>query len=116
MEKEVYYLISQDYYDNEIMDVIKKNDILSKINEKETIEIDMEEIENVFEVMEEEVYRIIRIHKNEGKFKVGNKIYVDYGMISFYTKKMNGEIDEISVFPMKIIKKERILFYNSKMD
>ena len=35
-------------------------------------------------------------------------------MISFYTKKNNGEIDEVSIFPTKIIKKEEIDFYETR--
>ena len=90
----IYYLISQDFYTCEIIDVLTKNDVLSCIKEKNTeaIKIDIADIDNLFEVIEKEnnVYIIIHIHKyqkNFGKFKVGNTIYFDNGMISFYTKK-----------------------------
>jgi len=123
MNNQVYYLISQDFYDCEIMDVLNKNNVLSCIKEKNTkaIEIDIEDVDNLFEVLNEKdnVYKIIHIHKhqqNHGKFEVGDTIYVDLGIISFYTKKINGEINEISVFPTKIIKKEEILLYNSNVE
>ena len=121
MNTPIYYLISQDFYACEIIDVLTKNDVLSCIKEKNTeaIKIDIADIDNLFEVIEKEnnVYIIIHIHKyqkNFGKFKVGNTIYFDNGMISFYTKKNNGEIDEVSIFPTKIIKKEEIDFYETR--
>ena len=121
MNTPIYYLISQDFYACEIIDVLTKNDVLSCIKEKNTeaIKIDIADIDNLFEVIEKEnnVYIIIHIHKyqkNFGKFKVGNTIYFDNGMISFYTKKNNGEIDEVSIFPTKIIKKEEIVFYETR--
>jgi hypothetical protein len=123
MNTPIYYLISQDFYSCEIMDVLNKNDVLSCIKEKNTeaIKIDMTDIDNLFEVIKKEnnIYTIIYIHKHQknfGKFKVGNIIYFDNGMISFYTKKNNGEIDEVSIFPTKIIKKEEILLHNSEVD
>ena len=123
MNTPIYYLISQDFYACEIIDVLTKNDVLSCIKEKNTeaIKIDIADIDNLFEVIEKEnnVYIIIHIHKyqkNFGKFKVGNTIYFDNGMISFYTKKNNGEIDEVSIFPTKIIKKEEILLHNLEVD
>lgn len=119
----IYYLISQDFYACKIIDVLTKNDVLSCIKEKNTeaIKINIADIDNLFEVIEKEnnVYIIIHIHKyqkNFGKFKVGNTIYFDNGMISFYTKKNNGEIDEVSIFPTKIIKKEEILLHNLEVD
>ena len=123
MNTPIYYLISQNFYACEIIDVLNKNDILSCIKEKNTeaIKIDMADIDNLFEVIKKEnnVYTIIHIHKHQknfGKFKVGNTLYFDNGMISFYTKKNNGEIDEVSIFPTKIIKKEEILLHNLEVD
>ena len=120
MNNTVYYLISQDFCDCELMDVINKKNVLSCIKEKNTeaIKIDIADIDNLFEVIKEEdyVYKIIHIHKHQknfGQFKVGDTIYVDQGMISFYSKKKNGEINEISIFSTKIIKKEEILLQNS---
>ena len=100
-----FSLISQDFNDCEIFDIQNKN--------TEAIKIDIVDIDNIFEVIKEEdnIYKIIHIHKhqkNHGKFEVGDTIYLDFGMISFYTKK-NGDINEISVFPTIIIKKEEIL-------
>jgi hypothetical protein len=126
----VYYLISKEYYDNEIMHWLYKNNILSWIREKDTepvdtepLEIDTVDIDNLFEVLKEEreregdnVYKIIHIHKNQeicGKFKVGDTIYLGGGMLSFYTKKINGEIDEVALFQTEIIKKEKITLYYS---
>ena len=83
INKPVYYLISQDFY---------KIDCLSGIREKNTeiIKMDTEDIDNLFEIIKEEkknLYKIIHIikqHKNV--FKVGDLIYLDFGIISFYTK------------------------------
>ena len=79
------------------------------------------DIDNLFEVIKKEnnVYIIIHIHKHQknfGKFNVGNILYFDNGMISFHTKKINSEIDEVSIFPTKIIKKEKILLHNLEVD
>ena len=122
MNNQIYYLISQDFYNCELMDIINKNDVLSYIKDKNinAVEINVEEIDNLFEVinLENNVYKIICIHKQPKKqyqFKIDEIIYVSNGMISFYTKKINGEINEISVFPTKIVKKEEIIlnnFYN----
>lgn len=123
MNNQIYYLISQDFHNCELMDIINKNNVLSYIEDKNTnaVKINVKEIDNLFEVINEEnnVYKIIRIHKQsktQYQFKIDDIIYVSGGMISFYTKKINGEIDEISVFPTKIVKKEEIIlnnFYNS---
>jgi hypothetical protein len=122
INKPVYYLISQDFYDCEVYDILNKNDCLSGIHKKtEIIKIDTEDIDNLFEIIKEEeeekLYKIIHIikqHKNV--FKVGDLIYLDFGMISFYTKTINGEIDKIEIFPTGIIEKEKILLYNSLID
>jgi hypothetical protein len=113
---QVYYLISQDFYSSEIIDVLNKNDVLTKIKNinTEVINIDMMEINNLFEVIKEEnnVYKIICIIKHseiQNKFEVGDLIYLDGSMISFYTKN-NGEINNISCLPTEIIEKEKILF------
>ena len=119
INKPVYYLISQDFYGSELYDVLNKNDCLSGIREKNTeiIKIDTEDIDNLFEIIKEEgknLYKIIHINKqHKNVFKVGDLIYLDFGMISFYTKTINGEIDKIEVFPTGIIEKEKILLYNS---
>lgn len=67
-DKQVYYLISQDYYSGEFMDVMYKPDVLSAINDNEINVIYKEDIEehidNLFEVVQEDVncYTIIDIH------------------------------------------------------
>lgn len=115
--KQIYYLISQDYYDNELMDVLYKENVFSSIKDTEITMIDIKNIDNLFEVIQEDNnYKIIYIHKHQkihGKFKVGDKIYLDNGMISFYTKNINGDINELCIFPSKIIKKELITIINS---
>jgi hypothetical protein len=119
INKPVYYLISQDFYGSELYDVLNKNDCLSGIREKNTeiIKIDTEEIDNLFEIIKEEekyVYKIIHIIKQHNNvFKDGDLIYLDFGMISFYTKTINGKIDKIEVLPTGIIEKEKIILYNS---
>ena len=104
MNKQVYYLLSQDYYSSD--DVQNKTNYLSEIREKdaEIIKIDTEEITNIFEVIKNEeernAYTIIYIHKQDRSvFKVGNVIYLDFGMVSFYTKDINGKTDKIEVLP-----------------
>ena len=126
INKPVYYLISQEFYGCEVYDILNKNDSLSGIRKKNTeiIKIDTEDIDNLFEIIKEEekyVYKIIRINKqrylgSSNEFKVGDLIYLDYGMVSFYTKTINGKIDKISVFPTEIIEKEKILLYNSLIE
>ena len=121
-EDTIYYLMSQEFYGFELYDVLNKNDCLSGIREKNTeiIKIDTEDIDNLFEIIKEEeekLYKIIHIikqHKNV--FKVGDLIYLDFGMISFYTKTINGKIDKTEIFPTGIIEKEKILLYNSLID
>ena len=118
--QQVFYLISQDYYNNELMDIINKNNVLSHINEKnlKPVEIDVDEIDNLFELIEEgnNAYKIIYIHKHQrihDKFNVGDIIYMDYGMVSFYTKtETNGKLDKIAIYPTKIAKKEDIILYD----
>lgn len=119
MNNQIYYLISQDFHNCKLMDIINKNNVLSYIEDKNTnaVKINVKEIDNLFEVINEEnnVYIIIRIHKKpktQYQFKIGDIIYLGFGMISFYTKKINGEI---VIFPTKIVKKEEITlnnFYN----
>jgi len=121
--KPVYYLISQEFYGSELYDVLNKNDCLSGIREKNTeiIKIDTENIDNLFEIIkyEEEkyLYKIIHIIKQHNNvFKDGDLIYLDFGMISFYTKTINGKIDKIEVLPTEIIEKEKIILYNSLIE
>ena len=116
MNKQVYYLLSQDYYSSE-------SNYLSEIREKdaEIIKIDTEEITNIFEVIKNEeernAYTIIYIHKQDRSvFTVGNVIYLDFGMVSFYTKNINGKIDKIEVLPTEIIEKGKIALYNSRVE
>ena len=123
INKPVYYLISQDFYGSELYDVLNKNDCLSGIREKNTeiIKIDTEDIDNLFEIIkyEEEkyLYKIIHIIKQHNNvFKDGDLIYLDFGMISFYTKTINGKIDKIEVSPTGIIEKEKIILYNSLIE
>ena len=123
MNKQVYYLLSQDYYGSEIFDIQNKTDYLSEIREKdvEIIKIDTEEITNIFEVIKNEeernAYTIIYIHKQDRSvFKVGNVIYLDFGMVSFYTKDINGKTDKIEVLPTEIIEKGKIALYNSRVE
>ena len=122
INKPVYYLISQDFYSSELYDVLNKNDCLSGIREKNTeiIKIDTEDIHNLFEIIKEEeknLYKIIHINKQHNNvFKVGDLIYLDFGMISFYTKTINGKIDKTEVLPTGIIEKEKILLYNSLIE
>jgi len=126
INKPVYYLISQEFYGCEVYDILNKNDSLSGIRKKNTeiIKIDTEDIDNLFEIIKEEekyLYKIIRINKqrylgSSNEFKVGDLIYLDYGMVSFYTKTIHGKIDKISVFPTEIIEKEKILLYNSLIE
>ena len=74
------------------------------IKKTKIIKIDTKDIDNLFEIIKEEeekLYKIIHIikqHKNV--FKVGDLIYLDFGMI----------------FPTGIIEKEKILLYNSLID
>ena len=118
INKPVYYLISQDFYVCEVYGISNKNDCLSGIHKK--TKIDTEDIDNLFEIIKEEeekLYKIIHIikqHKNV--FKVGDLIYLDFGMISFYTKTIDGKIDKPEIFPTGIIEKEKILLYNSLID
>ena len=121
MNKQVYYLLSQDYYSSD--DVQNKTNYLSEIREKdaEIIKIDTEEITNIFEVIKNEeernAYTIIHIHKQDRNvFTVGNVIYLDFGMVSFYTKNINGKIDKIEVIPTEIIEKGKIALYNSRVE
>ena len=121
INKPVYYLISQNFYDCEVYDILNKNDCLSEIHKKtEIIKIDTEDINNLFEIIKEEekyLYKIIHIikqHKNV--FKVGDLIYLDFGMISFYTKTINGKIDKTEILPTRIIEKKKILIYNSLIE
>ena len=123
INKPVYYLISQEFYGSELYDVLNKNDCLSGIREKNTeiIKIDTEDIDNLFEIIkyEEEkyLYKIIHIIKQHNNvFKDGDLIYLDFGMISFYTKTINGKIDKIEVSPTGIIEKEKIILYNSLIE
>jgi len=123
INKPVYYLISQEFYGSELYDVLNKNDCLSGIREKNTeiIKIDTEDIDNLFEIIkyEEEkyLYKIIHIIKQHNNvFKDGDLIYLDFGMISFYTKTINGKIDKIEVLPTGIIEKEKIILYNSLIE
>ena len=80
MNTQIYYLISQDFYACEIIDVLNKNDILSCIKEKNTeaIKINMADIDNLFEVIKKEnnVYIIIHIHKHQKNFgmSIGAKL------------------------------------------
>lgn len=71
--------------------------------------IDVKNIDNLFEdIQEDNNYKIIYIHKHQKiyeKFKVGDKIYLDNDMISFYSKNINDDINELCIFPTKIIKK-----------
>ena len=112
MNKQVYYLLSQEY-----------SGYISEIREKdaEILKIDTEEIVNLFEVIKNEeernAYTIIYIHKQDRSvFKVGNVIYLDFGMVSFYTKNINGKMDKIEVFPTEIIEKGKIALYNSRVE
>jgi hypothetical protein len=123
INKPVYYLISQEFYGSELYNVLNKNDCLSGIREKNTeiIKIDTEDIDNLFEIIkyEEEkyLYKIIHIIKQHNNvFKDGDLIYLDFGMISFYTKTINGKIDKIEVLPTGIIEKEKIILYNSLIE
>ena len=109
INKPVYYLISH-YNESEVYDILNKNDCLSGIHKKtEIIKIDTEDIDNLFEIIKEEkLYKIIYIikqHKNV--FKVGDLIYLDFGMISFYTKTINGKIDKTEIYPTGIIEKKK---------
>ena len=121
-EDTIYYLMSQEFYGFELYDVLNKNDCLSGIREKNTeiIKIDTEDINNLFEIIKEEkknLYKIIHINKqHKNVFKVGDLIYLDFGMISFYTKTINGKIDKIEVLPTEIIEKEKIILYNSLIE
>ena len=122
-EDTIYYLMSQEFYGFELYDVLNKNDCLSGIREKKTeiIKIDTENIDNLFEIIkyeeEKNLYKIIHIIKQHNNvFKDGDLIYLDFGMISFYTKTINGKIDKTEIFPTGIIEKEKILLYNSLID
>lgn len=125
MNNQIYYLISQDYYSTDFLDETQcnKSNVLSCIKNKNTeiVEIDIEDIDNLFEVIKEKdnVYKIINIHKHKvcgGKFEVGDIIYEDFGMISFYTKNPQGNIDKIAIYPTIICKKEEIILYNSDVE
>ena len=121
INKPVYYLISQDLNGSELYDVLNKNDCLSGIHKKtEIIKIDTEDIDNLFEIIKEEekyLYKIIHIHKqHKNVFKVDDLIYLDFGIISFYTKTINGKIDKTEVLQTEIIEKVKILLYNSIID
>ena len=118
-ETKVYYLISHDYYSDEIDDVINKVDIFSEIeNNEEATELDINDVENVFEITQEEsgfkIYRIHKIMKTQGRFAVGDIIYFEGGMIEFCTKKPNGEIDQICCYPTRVFEKEKIILCTSE--
>lgn len=121
--KPVYYLISQEFYGSELHDVINKGEIQEK--NTTVVKIDIEDVDNLFEITKEKeeeeekyVYKIIRIIKQKylgsnNEFKIDDLIYLDFGMVSFHTKTLDGKIDKISVFPTEIIKKEKILLFSS---
>jgi len=78
-------------------------------------------VTNIFEVIQVEnnVYKIIKIYKNEGvggKFKPDDIIYLKKGMISFCTKNNNNQIDQIECCPTVVIEKEKITFFNETID
>jgi hypothetical protein len=106
LTKQVYYLLSQFDVEEETMSEYKF--------------VDLSHMKNFFEViqLENNVYLIIKIYKNNsnGKFKINDKIFFDGGMISFYTKNNNGEIDQIECFSTVLIEKEKIKLFNETID
>ena len=105
--EQIYYLISEENGDVETMEEYKW--------------LDLVHVNNLFEVvsLETKMFKIIKIHKNENindKFNPDDIIYLDGGMISFYTKNSYDKIDKVNCLPTVLIEKEKIKFYNEKID
>ena len=105
--EQIYYLISEENGDEETMEEYKW--------------LDLDHIDNLFEVvsLDTKIFKIIKIHKNENihdKFNPDDIIYLDGGMISFCTKNSYGKIDRVEYSSTVLIEKEKIKFYNEKID
>jgi hypothetical protein len=105
--QQIYYLFSSDNENEELIDNYEL--------------IDPSHMNNFFELIKvnDNVYNIIKIYKNNGcngKFKIGDVIYFEGGMVSFCTKNIDGKIDEIECLKTIVKEKEKITLYNEILD
>ena len=108
--QQIYYLISED----DKTENSNYSDIMSQYEF-----VCLSHINNFFEVIhiKDNIYNIVKIHKNEGldgKFKINDIIYFDDGMVQFYTKDINNNIDQIECFTTVLIEKEKITLFDEE--
>jgi hypothetical protein len=109
--QQIYYLLSQNGHENS-----NHGEIMSNYKF-----VDPSHMDNLFEVIQIDnlTYKIIKIYKNNNlhdKFIVNDIIYFGEGMISFYTKNNEGEIDKCECFTTVLIEKEKITLFNELID
>jgi len=110
MSYPIYYLLSQE----NSQELANHEQIMSTYKFVDPLHMD-----NIFEVIQLDtlVYKIIHVHKNKHKnFKIGDVIYLSGGMLSFYTKTIDGHIDEGDCFTTVVIEKEKITFFHELID
>jgi hypothetical protein len=110
--QQIYYLLSQE----NTQENSNHEEIMSNYKF-----VDPSHMDNLFEVIQIDnlTYKIIKIYKNNNlhdKFIVNDIIYFGEGMISFYTKNNEGEIDKCECFTTVLIEKEKITLFNELID
>jgi len=82
-------------------------------------QIDPSHTLNLFKVIKinDIIYKIIEVIKNDmGKFELNDILYLSGGIISYYTKDTDGKIDSIGTDYIKIIEKNKTVFYSEEID
>ena len=100
----IYYLVSE-YFGNECVF-------------ENTTCIDPTHVANLFEVVKtsDVSYKIIKIIKNKDDYEVNDIIYVDVGMLAFYTKYENGKINKSTINSTTILEKNKITLFCEEID